>query len=276
MIWLVAHAFLRQGDRALIVGPTFGEYERAARAVGAEVIEFRSSPPDFLVDVDRLVCEIETRHPKVVFLCNPNNPTGGYLSESEVNRLAEACGDGLLILDEAYRGFVTLSPFGSIPRMNVVVLRSMTKDFALAGLRLGYVLAEPKLITAMRACQPPWSVSSMAQAAGLAGLGDLDHLQRTLELTHQLASALQRALTDLGARVAASRTHFCLIEVGDGAHWRKRLLSHGCVARDCASFGLPQYVRIGTRQPAENETLIRAWERNRLPPGVFSTLFTEV
>ncbi|MBI3362483.1 MAG: histidinol-phosphate aminotransferase family protein [Chloroflexi bacterium] len=262
LIWLAAHAFLRDGGPALIVGPTFGEYERAARAVGAEVTEVRAGPPDFCVDVDRLIAAIESTRPRLVFLCNPNNPTGARLTGGEVWRIAAACGESFLVLDEAYRSFVTLSPFGPPPRNNVIVMRSMTKDFALAGLRLGYALARPELVAALRAIQPPWSVNGPAQAAGLAALADLGHLRRTLQLTQEAARDLRMAMAAAGARVNESQTHFHLVEIGDGATWRAWLLRRGCLVRDCASFGLPQYVRVGTRRPGENEKLIQAWGFN--------------
>lgn len=259
LIWLIAHAFLSPGDCVLIIGPTFGEYERAARAAGAEVSEFRADPPTFQLGIDPLIAGIVALRPRLVFLCHPNNPTGLYLSDAEVRRIAEACAGGLLILDEAYRSFVAPSPFGPPPSANAMVLRSMTKDFALAGLRLGYAVGEPRRLSAMRAVQPPWSVNGAAQAAGLASLSALDHLRCTLELSRQSALALRAALAALGAHVVPAPTHFILAEVGDGAGWRRRLIAEGCLVRDCASFGLPQYVRVGPRRPAENQRLIQAW-----------------
>ncbi len=261
LIWLAAQAFLKPGDATLIVSPTFTEYERAARAVGARVVAFRAAPPTFQLNLDRLITEIETRRPRLVFLCNPNNPTGLYLSDGDVRRIAATCADGLLILDEAYRSFVAPTPFGPPLTASTLVLRSMTKDFALAGLRLGYALGEPELLNAMHAFQPPWSVNGAAQAAGLASLSDLDHLRHTLELTRQSAHSLRTALTDLGARTHPSPAHFRLIEVGDGAAWRRQLMTRGCLVRDCASFGLPQHVRVGARRPEENRQLVKAWAK---------------
>jgi threonine-phosphate decarboxylase len=267
LIWLVAHAFVLMDNPVLIVGSAFGEYERAARAAGADVTEIRAAPPTFQLSADHLIAEIASRRPRLVFLCNPNNPTGLHLSDADVRRIAEACADGLLILDEAYRSFVTLSPFGPPPTANTIVLRSMTKDFALAGLRLGYALGESQLLQAMRAFQPPWSVNGAAQAAGLAGLGDLDYLRHTLELTRQSAQALRIALSNLGARVLPAPTHFILIEVGDGAVWRRQLMAEACLVRDCASFGLPLCVRVGARRPEENQQLIQAWAKLNSPQG---------
>jgi len=259
LIWLAARAFLRPGRPALVVGPTFGEYARAGRDAGALMAEVRASPPGFVMDPGQIVSAIETHRPAVVFLCTPNNPTGQWLTRDGVQHIAAACGSGLLILDEAYRAFAGQAPFGPPPLPNVLVLRSMTKDFALAGLRLGYALGQPGLLSAMRACQPPWSVNGAAQTAGLAVLGDLPHLTRTLELTRLAGEGLERSLRDLGACVLKSHTHFHLVEVGHAKLWRERMLKMGFVLRDCTSFGLPEFARVSTRRPEENERLIQAW-----------------
>lgn len=260
LIWLIAHALIRNGETVMIAAPTFGEYERAARACAANVILFRASPPHFHLDVEKLVAQIKTTQPRLVFLCNPNNPSGAYLSDSASKRIAEASSESVLILDESYRAFVTLSPFGRPPTENTIVLRSMTKDFALAGLRLGYALAQPKWINAMREYQPPWSVNGAAQAVGLAALSDINYVRHTLELTQQDAATLRESLIVLGADVAKSSTHFCLINVGNGAAWRRQLMHGGCLVRDCASFGLPSYIRLSTRVPKQNKKLIDVWK----------------
>jgi histidinol-phosphate aminotransferase len=215
------------------------------------------------MDVADVVSRLEAEKPDVTFLCNPNNPTGTLWSDAEVGAVATACTPGILILDEAYRAFVTLEPFGPAPAENCVVMRSMTKDFAIPGLRLGYALAAPHLVEPMKRLQPPWSVSGAAQAAGLAALGELDYLKRTLAQTRQLAGDLQKDLRAVGAQVARSSTHYCLVDVsayGGGTGWRRRLLPHGVQLRDCTSFGLPDYVRIGTRLPEQNQRLLEVWQ----------------
>jgi histidinol-phosphate aminotransferase len=261
LIWLVAHACLKPGDTVLIIGPTFGEYERACHTVGAQVIYHHAAPPAFALDVDEVVSQIKTLRPRLVFLCNPNNPTGLFLSDAQVERIADACGTGLLILDEAYRAFVNETPFGPPSAPNVIILRSMTKDHGLAGIRLGYALAEPALVASLRAYQPPWSVNGPAQAAGLASLRDLNHLTHTLSATHELATTLRANLASLGAQVVPATTHFILINVGDAISIRQGLLHHACLVRDCTSFGLPAYIRIGTRLAHHNAQLINAWKQ---------------
>ena len=262
LIWLAGHAFLRE-RRVVIIGPTFGEYGRAAGVVGAQVDELVLPPPGFRMDPDELLSRLRGAKADVVFLCNPNNPTGTLLGDSEVFEIASACAPGILVLDEAYRAFVTLNPFGPLPAENCVVMRSMTKDFAIPGLRLGYALAAPERIAQLSTYQPPWSVSGAAQAAGAAGLAELEYLRQTLEKTLHLAEGLQSGLRAIGAQVVSSSTHYCLVDVsayGGGTNWRRRLLPYGLQVRDCTSFGLPDYVRVGARLPEQNHRLLQTWQ----------------
>jgi threonine-phosphate decarboxylase len=261
LIWLVAHACLKPNDTVLILGPTFGEYERACHTVGAQVVYHNAAPPAFALDIDEVSRKIQTLRPKLVFLCNPNNPTGLLLSEQDIARIAESCSNSLLILDEAYRAFMDQDFFRPPPAANIIILRSMTKDHGLAGIRLGYALAEPSLITALRAYQPPWSVNGSAQAAGLASLRDLTHLTDTLVSTRELATILRANLVSLGAQIVPASTHFILIHVGDAVNAKQQLLQHACLVRDCTSFGLPAYIRIGTRLPHHNTHFLTAWKQ---------------
>ncbi len=266
LIWLLGMAYLQHGDPVVIIGPTFGEYRAAARVMGASVTEYRTPAADFQPDVNAIAALIEQQQPRLTFLCNPNNPTGVYLVREAVEALAAACGKSLLVVDEAYRAFVT-KPWPSEPLVergpglnpvesNVVLLRSMTKDHALAGLRLGYALASPEVVAALKKVQPPWSVNAAAQVAGLAALSDEDHLRETLPPIAEAKAYLVEELTALGLRVVPSAANFLLVEVGDGRALRRKLLSHGLVVRDCASFGLPEYVRIAVRRMEECRRLI--------------------
>jgi histidinol-phosphate aminotransferase len=261
LIWLVAHGCLKPGDTVLIIGPTFGEYERACHTVGVQVIYHHAAPPTFALDVDEVTRQIKALHPKLVFLCNPNNPTGLLLSNAEIERIADTCDNGQLILDEAYRAFVSQKFFGPPHASNIIVLRSMTKDHGLAGIRLGYALAEPALVASLRAYQPPWSVNGPAQAAGLASLRDLNHLARTLTATRDLAATFRADLASLGAQVVPAPTHFILINVGNAASTKQKFLQHACLVRDCTSFGLAAYIRIGTRLAHHNTHLLNAWKQ---------------
>lgn len=264
LMWLAALAYLGAGDTALVVGPTFGEYERVCRIAGARVEVAAATPPDFRPPLAEVCERVVRERPRLLFLCNPNNPTGVYLRPGEVQALLEAGPDTLLVVDEAYLPFVRggVSAAGFLQtdpsRDNLLVLRSMTKDYALAGLRLGYALGPPAVIDALRAVRPPWSVNAPAQAAGLAALQAGDPLGEPHAEFVEAKRYLSRELTGLGLGVLPSAANFFLVRVGAGAAFRSALLPHGCVVRDCASFGLPEYVRIGVRALADCRRLVDA------------------
>jgi len=269
LIWLLGMAYLQRGDPVVIIGPTFGEYRAAAELMGARVTAYRApAATDFQPDVAAIEALIGRQRPRLTFLCNPNNPTGVYLRREAVEALVAACGEGVLVVDEAYRAFVAETwpseplvergPGLSPAEGNVVLLRSMTKDHALAGLRLGYALASPEVVATLKKVQPSWSVNAAAQAAGLAALADEDHLRETLPKIAEAKAYLLEELTRLGLRVVPSAANFLLVEVGDGRGLRRKLLSHGLMVRDCASFDLPEYVRIAARRMEECRRLIES------------------
>jgi histidinol-phosphate/aromatic aminotransferase/cobyric acid decarboxylase-like protein len=323
LIWAIAVAYLRPGDTAFVVGPTFGEYRVASQLMGARVVEWRAMPersfaPDLAALAEALVsAQVSMRgvaprwmktprqvedsgvpdlsgafsgqmpmpaaaprrmgtpsrsavggqrsvfpgQPRVVWLCNPNNPTGVYLDSTAVTRLRAAAPDALWVLDEAYRPFAAEAwdSRSLIAEGNTLLLRSLTKDCALPGLRLGYALAAAPIIEALTRALPPWSVSSPAIAAGLAALQDYASVRQSLRALRAEAAWLRAALLDRGWRVLPSATNFLLVEVGDAATLRARLLAqHRIQVRDCASFGLPGFIRIGTRRREENGQLLAA------------------
>jgi histidinol-phosphate aminotransferase len=164
------------------------------------------------------------------------------------------------VIDEAYAPFVdgATSPLPLLPGGHLVLLRSLTKDYALAGLRLGYTVTTPDLAGSLRLAQPPWSVSAPAQAAGLAALADPGYLDRARSVLREARARLVAGLRELGLRVTPPAANFVLVEVGDGATFRAALRGHGCIVRDCASFGLPRHIRIGVRTLPECDRLLGA------------------
>ncbi len=167
---------------------------------------------------------------------------------------AAAHPETLFIVDEAYLAFARgLLSALSLQAPNVLVLRSMTKDFALAGLRLGYALGPAELIESMGNLQPTWSVNALAQAAGQAALAELPYYRGTWQRLHSLATELFTSLAEAGYEMLPSALHYALLRApGNGAQLRARLLGRSMQVRDCASFGLPQYVRISTRLEDQN------------------------
>ena len=281
LIHLLARAFLAPPDisakedsaspGALLLTPTYGEYRGACLLAGAAVSELEASRQRGfrwdLVETRRRIAR--TVPESLVFLCNPNNPTGVYLGQEDVQALAQACAaaGSLLVVDEAYLNFVD-SPWDCLDLLeggNTVLLRSMTKDYALTGLRLGYSLASPEVTARLASFQPDWSVSSLAQAAGQAALADRDYLPRAREAVNAAKEYLIRELGSMGFIMHPSAANFLLVEVGDGGWWADRLMHQAIFVRDCASFGLPDCIRIGIRALADCERLVAAVAKEKLP-----------
>jgi histidinol-phosphate/aromatic aminotransferase/cobyric acid decarboxylase-like protein len=228
--------------------------------MGATVHAWDAQADDaFAIDSEALAYLLASMQPRLVFLCRPNNPTGTMLPLDVVATLADASPATLFVIDEAYLAFAHDAPSClTLGLPNVLILRSMTKDDALAGLRLGYAAGHAEVIESLQRVRPAWNVNSLAQAAGLAALADQSHRQRTLALLRSACADLRRDLGALGLPPLPSTVHFFLVDVGNASIFRRRLLQRGMLVRDCASFGLPAYVRIATRQPEDNLRLLRA------------------
>jgi histidinol-phosphate aminotransferase len=261
LIYHLANAYLRAGDRVLIVEPTFGEYAAAAALAGAQVFAWRARAEErFRPDIDELLSLARRIDPRIIFLCNPNNPTGAFLGRKQVARLLGGCPGALLVLDESFIRFVADAwpSRDLLGAGNLVVLRSLTKDYALTGLRVGYALSSPEVIAALLKVQPPWSVNALAQAAALVALQDQAHLRDTLAALACARDALVQQLAGHGLVPLPSHVHFFLLPARAAAESARRLLDRHILVRDCTSFRLPTFVRIAARRPEENERLVAA------------------
>jgi histidinol-phosphate aminotransferase len=259
LIRLIALAYISPGDEVLILAPTYAEYELTCRISGAGINRSTDAPANDIYPAGSVLTALRHRSFKALFLCNPNNPTGSYFSRLEIESILDQAGDSLLVLDEAYTSFVAgaWSALDLLDRGNVILLRSMTKDYGLAGLRLGYALASDEIMRNLTLVCPPWNVNIAAQQAGLAVLDSGDYLERSLARISRAKNYLVSELEKIGLKPQPSRANFFLIETGSGQHWRKVLLKHGILVRDCASFGLPGYVRIAPRTMAECRRFIK-------------------
>ncbi len=260
VLWMLTRAFAAAGDVGVVIGPTFGEYARALRLSGAEVIEVQATPPRFDPPIEAAIEAITAARPRLVFVCVPNNPTGRLMPVEAIDRLRRAAPDALIVVDEAYSAFCA-EPFAAGALLdcdNVCILRSMTKDHALAGLRLGYALAPRAVVDALDRVRPPWNVSAPAIAAGIAATRALGHVAAARELVLSERAHLRAKLARLGYLVAPGDANFLLVEVGDATATRARLARQGLFVRDASSFGLPAWVRISIQVPAANQRLLQA------------------
>ena len=263
IIHLISRVKLSKQSTALIMTPTYGEYEYAFRLSGANVIKYASNDVDnFRWNFIEVVSLIKDKKPNVVILCNPNNPTGIYCLPDEIETLVEAASHSgsMLILDEAYLSFVA-NPWNSLSMLkysNIMLIRSMSKNYANTALRLGYAVASEEIVSKIRALQPDWSVNSLAQKVGIAALEDNEYLSNARKVVFSARSYLKKALTELGLETIPSDANFLLIKVENASKWRYLLLKKGVVVRDCSSFGLPNYIRVGIRVIEDCKILVEA------------------
>jgi len=257
-IRLVASAFVARG-RAVIVGPTYSDYERFARQAGADIVEARAEPPTFDPPIDRVI-EDRSADRSVLFICDPNNPTGRALGLDRLRHLLATLPRGVtLILDQSFASFAspTLSASECIASGTVVLVRSLTKVLAVPGLRLGYVIAEPRIIAELRVRQDPWAVAAQAIAAAKVASWALPADVQTTIVGWRERFAT--GLAEHGLCPLPSETNFLLVHAGATAATIVAALAERRIAvRSCASFGLPEHIRLAVRPPAEQDALLGA------------------
>ncbi len=261
LIRLIALCYFRQNEPILIIEPTYGEYEQACRIFNARPLHYRCPEKNgFIPDIDHIIETIQKKRPRAVFLCNPNNPTGKYLKRRDIEKLIEAAANSLFVIDEAYVSFVEKKWNSNdlIKNDNVAILRSMTKDYGIPGLRLGYVVACQEIASILSSVMPPWGVNAVAQQTGIKLLENDKYLEESLQKTREASVFLREQLTRLGFNILATETHFFMIKVNNAATFRRSLLRKGIMVRDCSSFGLPQHIRISPRSLPHCRMLVKA------------------
>jgi histidinol-phosphate aminotransferase len=272
LMYLFAEAFLKKGEVALIPVPTFGEYESAVRKTG-ETTKFFKLDKNF--NIDRSVYIREMAGTKIVFLCNPNNPTSNLIPNETLTGIVERALEqgSLVFLDEDFLEFVenekALSLISKIKRYpNLFILRSFTKIFGLTGLRVGYGIAREEIINVLLCAKIPWNVNCLAQAAAVEALKDEEHLRVTRELIKKEKTKLLTELEQFRSfKVYPPDANFFFIDVRKSGltatELANKLLQQGILIRDCTSFrGLDQYyIRVAVKTRYENERLIEALKR---------------
>ena len=249
--------------KALVTAPTFAEYASALDTVGCEVKRFFLDETNDFAPTDALVNAVDESI-DMVFLCQPNNPTGQLASPELVKKLLRRCGEcrTILAVDECFLDFLpdadgwTAKPL--LESGNLIILKAFTKLYGMAGVRLGYALsADTALLEQMQACGQPWGVSSLAQAAGLAALEETVYVEKVRALIAEQRPRLTAGLRALGLRVLDGRANYLLFQAPEtlGEALRQR----GAVLRSCANYpGLgPGWYRTAVRTRSENEQLLK-------------------
>jgi histidinol-phosphate aminotransferase len=257
LFWAIARALLRPGVRVLIAEPTFSEFRVAAAAAGAQIEAHWACEADGFRHQLAALAQ-RARGAAALYLCSPNNPSGGCVDGYELAALARALPDTWLVLDQS---FLALSEHADQARLplpdNVLCVRSLTKDFALPGLRIGYVTAARALIERIEAARPSWATSAPALAAIEAAAREQAFVRESYAKLREDRARLVLLLREQGFSPLPSESVFQLLRVGDAAAFRRRALELGVVLRDCSSFGLPEHVRIAVR-PAHDLARLRA------------------
>jgi len=254
------------GSKALIISPSFSEYLRALHQHHWEAEHFILTPEsNFSIDTEKLELAL-AGGVDALFICNPGNPSGTLYPQQTIEKIYRLClaAGTCMILDEAFMDFCEdASAKQMIIRSdNAIILRSMTKFFGIPGLRLGYAISNASLAERLDSMGGPWSVNSMAQAAGTAALQDVKHNQKTLEVIRQERSSLFEHLGQfLQLKLYPSSTNYILLEIRNGMsskELKERLLPQRILIRDCASFeGLTgNFFRIAVRTGEENKRLL--------------------
>ena len=258
---LAAHALVQPGESVVYSQYSFAVYALATQAVGARAIVVPAR--DHGHDLQAMAAAIapDTR---LVFLANPNNPTGTFAPAEALERfMASVASSVVVVLDEAYNEYLRPEHrYDAIAWLrrypNLLISRTFSKAYGLAGLRVGYGFAQPELTDLLNRVRQPFNVNSMAQAAAIAALGDQDFLARSYEINRQGIERLQGAFAELGLSFVPSYGNFVLVRVGNAPAVYEKLLRAGVIVRPVGNYGLPEWLRVSVGLPAENEAFLKA------------------
>jgi histidinol-phosphate aminotransferase len=262
IIDLAARVLLRAGLQGLTSEGSYAPFSVAIRASGAELVLVRQK--SFAFDLEAMAKAI-TPKTRVIYLANPNNPTGTAFSGKEFEEFIAKVPDGVLVvLDEAYIHYaVRVGLRDSVAayraRKNMLILRTFSKVYGLAGLRIGYAIGTTPLLSAMNKLKTPFNTSGVAQAAALAALDDAEHVARCIETNATERARLCAGLTEVGLRPVTSEANFVFMEVGpDAGKISDELLHMGVIVRPLAWMGFPEAIRVSVGTTEENEKFLRA------------------
>jgi len=266
IIVLALRAFIEPGDEVLISDPTFAVYGIASQVEGAAVKYVPMK--DMTYDVDSMISAISGKT-KIIFIANPDNPTGCYMTDSELKKLIDAVDETMIVvIDEAYYEFARGDDYpetvGLIDRSdkNILVTRTFSKVYGLAGLRIGYGIARKDIAGAIDKVREPFNVNSIAQEAALAAVGDTEYVEKVVALVETEKKRYYSFLNEINIDFKPSRTNFILISTGrDSRKVADYLLSNGVIVREMSSWRLKGYIRVNIGLPGENDRFFEVFRK---------------
>ncbi len=262
---LVTQAFLLPGQRTVYSQHAFAVYPLATQARGGIGIEVPATP-ELGHDLGAMLRAI-TPDTRIVFVANPNNPTGTWLPPDAIAAfLAAVPPEVLVVLDVAYEEYLEAAQHSPAVAWcarhpNLIISRTFSKAYGLAALRVGYGIMHPAVADMLNRVRQPFNVNSLAQVAAVAALADTDYVTESRDLNRRGMAQLEEGLRSLGSRWVPSHANFLLVHVGDGTGVFQRLLKQGVIVRPVASYGLPEHLRVTIGLPAENARFLEALSR---------------
>ena len=258
-------AYLEERDEVIVSRSSFPIYDKTTHTMRATLI--KTPLKSYGVDLEAMVQAITDRT-KLIFVCNPNNPTGTIVTADEVDAFMGKVPDHVLVaFDEAYYHFVASDEYPDTlkyvreGRGNVMTIRTFSKAYGLAGIRLGYAIAIPEVLAPMRNVRGVFAVNILAQAAGIAALNDEAFLEKSVAVNRAGLLFLYGEFDRLGLRYIESHTNFVLVEIGPRAAMvQQRLLEKGVIVRPCTGYELPNFLRITVGDETQNVRLIETLE----------------
>lgn len=263
LITLFGTAYLNEGDEVIYCAPTFGSFRISTLLMGGKPVELPLTT-DFTYDLDAML-EAITNKTKLIYICNPNNPTGSLLEKGEVERfLKQVPSHVVVILDEAYGEFIREQDYPTgIDLIKkdypIITLRTFSKLYGLAGTRVGYAIGNEEVLAPLKSVRPTFEVNRIAIAGVEATLDDLSYSEDILKLIVNEVDRLTEVYTNMGFEVVESHTNFIFMNVKQNAdQLTQDLLRKGLIIRSCTPWGLENHVRITIGTPEQNNLLINA------------------
>ena len=266
---IYALASALDSEKVLVLAPTFSEYEDAFAHKLTDIRYFKTESTDFSVNMDDLISAIKQENVDTVCLCNPNNPTGKLIEKTEMKRLLVYCGEHnlRLIVDEAFMDFLPKEESLTselAENQHLFIIRSLTKIFAIPGLRLGYLLtSNESVMIKLNQRAIPWRINCFAEIAGKVSLEDEEYLKESLSFIETERKFLEENLKKISdITLFSSTVNFIFFNCSKYSYLQKDLLEKGILIRDCSNYqGLSDYYfRIAVRSRVENEVLIKVFE----------------
>ncbi len=254
IIELLCHSFMKPGAALIAAEHAFVVYKLMATLFGADYIEVPD--PGYVHDLEAMAAAI-TPETRLVFIANPNNPTGTLVGQEEIDRFVDALPDHVIaVFDEAYYEFLPEPP-DTLKHVragkNVVVMRTFSKAQGLSALRIGYGITTAEIAGLLNRSRQPFNANAIAQAAALAAIQDEEHIQATVKNNAEGLAFFENAFRERGWEFVPSFANFTLVNVGDGDRVFSELLKKGVIVRAMRGYKLPEWVRISIGTPAQNE-----------------------